>query len=324
MVALGCVIRGETGHYDIVAGESSRALMDLSVARRIPLGNGILTVENDAQAWARARVGEMNKGGGAAEAALAVLRIKRRVRGRSESWQSPPSARAARLAAVQALYQMDVSGKGVIDALAEFEAHWIGREVEGIAFQPADSGFFRDILEAWSRSSAPSTARSTRLSPQGWPLKRIEAVLRAILRAGAYELMFRKDVPARVVISEYVDVTHGFYDEDEPGLVNAILDAHRPRRPRRRTRQAGEAARTRGKARSDRFAMVTAPSEDDLIARYFAPLAGEGALGLRDDAACLSPRPGHDLVLTTDAFVEWRAFPSRGPCRLHRAARRSA
>jgi 6,7-dimethyl-8-ribityllumazine synthase len=76
-VALGCVIRGETGHYEIVAGESARALMDLSVARRLPLGNGILTVENDAQAWARACVGEMNKGGGAADAALAVLRIKR-------------------------------------------------------------------------------------------------------------------------------------------------------------------------------------------------------------------------------------------------------
>lgn len=78
VVALGCVIRGETGHYDIVAGESSRALMDLSVAYGLPLGNGILTVENDAQAWARARVSEMNKGGGAVEAALAVLRIKNR------------------------------------------------------------------------------------------------------------------------------------------------------------------------------------------------------------------------------------------------------
>ena len=76
-VALGCVIRGETGHYDIVAGESARALMDLSVARRLPLGNGILTVENEAQALARARVSEMNKGGGAAEAALAVLALKR-------------------------------------------------------------------------------------------------------------------------------------------------------------------------------------------------------------------------------------------------------
>ncbi|GJE27002.1 6,7-dimethyl-8-ribityllumazine synthase [Methylobacterium organophilum] len=77
VVALGCVIRGETGHYDIVAGESARALMDLSVAQRLPLGNGILTVENEAQAFARARVSEMNKGGGAAEAALTVLALKR-------------------------------------------------------------------------------------------------------------------------------------------------------------------------------------------------------------------------------------------------------
>jgi 6,7-dimethyl-8-ribityllumazine synthase len=79
VVALGCVIRGETGHYDIVAGESARALMDLSVMRRIPLANGILTVENDEQAWTRARVNELNKGGGAVEAALSVLRIQRKV-----------------------------------------------------------------------------------------------------------------------------------------------------------------------------------------------------------------------------------------------------
>ena len=78
-VALGCVIRGDTFHFEIVAGESARALMDLSVARRIPLGNGIITVETEAQAWRRARVGELNKGGGAAEAALTVLRSKRGV-----------------------------------------------------------------------------------------------------------------------------------------------------------------------------------------------------------------------------------------------------
>jgi 6,7-dimethyl-8-ribityllumazine synthase len=77
VIALGCVIRGDTGHYEIVAGESARALMDISVTRPIPLANGILTVENDAQAWARARVNELNKGGGAAEAVLAVLRIQR-------------------------------------------------------------------------------------------------------------------------------------------------------------------------------------------------------------------------------------------------------
>ena len=82
VVALGCVIRGDTFHFEIVAGESSRALMDLSVARGIPLGNGIITVDNDAQAWTRARVTELNKGGAAAEAALTVLRIKRRLSGR--------------------------------------------------------------------------------------------------------------------------------------------------------------------------------------------------------------------------------------------------
>ena len=76
-LALGCVIRGETGHYDIVAGESSRALMDLSVALRLPIGNGILTVETREQALARARPAEMDKGGGAAQAALAVLALKR-------------------------------------------------------------------------------------------------------------------------------------------------------------------------------------------------------------------------------------------------------
>ncbi|CAO4143915.1 6,7-dimethyl-8-ribityllumazine synthase [Methylorubrum extorquens] len=76
-VALGCVIRGETGHYDIVAGESARALMDLSVTEHLPLGNGILTVETMEQALARARVSDMNKGGGAAEAALSLLAIKR-------------------------------------------------------------------------------------------------------------------------------------------------------------------------------------------------------------------------------------------------------
>jgi len=77
-VALGTVIRGETTHYEIVSEESSRALMDLSVARKLPLGNGILTVENDDQAWTRARRSEMDKGGGAAKACLTMVALKRR------------------------------------------------------------------------------------------------------------------------------------------------------------------------------------------------------------------------------------------------------
>ncbi len=79
VIALGCVVRGDTIHFEIVSMESSRALMDLAVARQIPLGNGILTVNTEQQAWARARASELDKGGDAARAALAMLRLKRRL-----------------------------------------------------------------------------------------------------------------------------------------------------------------------------------------------------------------------------------------------------
>ena len=79
VVALGCVIRGETSHYDIVASESARAIMDISIARDMPMGNGILTVDTDGQARARARPTGEDKGGGAARAALALVRLKRRL-----------------------------------------------------------------------------------------------------------------------------------------------------------------------------------------------------------------------------------------------------
>jgi len=136
----------------------------------------------------------------------------------------PAERSAARLAAVQALYQMDVSGKSVVDALAEFEAFWIGREVEGIEFKPSDIEFFRNVISGVVQNQRAIDVKIDKALAEGWPLRRVEAVLRAVLRAGGYELMFRKDVPARVVITEYVDVTHGFYGEDEPGLVNAVLD----------------------------------------------------------------------------------------------------
>ncbi|WP_289033529.1 6,7-dimethyl-8-ribityllumazine synthase [uncultured Roseibium sp.] len=78
-VLLGAVIRGETSHYDIVANESARVIMDLMVDADLAIGNGILTVENDAQAWARAKVSEKNKGGAAAEAALAMIALRERL-----------------------------------------------------------------------------------------------------------------------------------------------------------------------------------------------------------------------------------------------------
>ena len=80
-VALGCVIRGETFHFEIVAGESARGMMDLAIGRRLAIGNGILTVDTEAQALARARASDLDKGGGAAKACLAVIEVRRRLLG---------------------------------------------------------------------------------------------------------------------------------------------------------------------------------------------------------------------------------------------------
>jgi N utilization substance protein B len=131
---------------------------------------------------------------------------------------------AARLAAVQALYQMDIAGTGLNDILAEFESHWIGREVEGAQYLPAEAAFFRDVVSGVVREQRSIDPLVDEALARGWPLKRIEAILRAVLRAGAYELGHRSDVPARVVIAEYVDVAHAFVDKDETGMVNAVLD----------------------------------------------------------------------------------------------------
>jgi N utilization substance protein B len=131
---------------------------------------------------------------------------------------------AARLAAVQALYQMDLAGTGVNDILAEFESHWMGREVEGAQYLPAEAAFFRDIVTGVVREQRMLDPLIDTALAESWPLKRIETVLRAVLRAGAYELDHRRDIPARVVVSEYADVAAAFVERDETGMVNAVLD----------------------------------------------------------------------------------------------------
>ena len=132
---------------------------------------------------------------------------------------------AARLAAVQALYQMDVAATPVNDLVAEFESHWLGREVEGSQYLPAEAAFFREIVLGYVREQRKLDPMIDEALSKGWPLKRIETVLRAILRAGAYELDLRRDVPARVVVSEYVGVANAFLDGEETGMINAVLDA---------------------------------------------------------------------------------------------------
>jgi N utilization substance protein B len=131
---------------------------------------------------------------------------------------------AARLAAVQALYQMDIAGAGLNDVFAEFESHWLGSEVEGEKYLPAEAAFFRDVVSGVVRDQKALDPLIDQALARGWPLKRIDAIIRAVLRAGSYELEHRKDVPARVVVTEYVDVANAFVDKDETGMVNAVLD----------------------------------------------------------------------------------------------------
>jgi N utilization substance protein B len=132
---------------------------------------------------------------------------------------------AARLAAVQALYQMELGGTTLPEVIAEFEAYRLGKEVDGDQYRNADSAFFRDIVAGVVREQMRLDPAIDAALAAGWPLARIDATLRAILRAGAFELSARRDVPSRVVISEYVDVAKAFFEDDGPRVVNGVLDA---------------------------------------------------------------------------------------------------
>ena len=131
----------------------------------------------------------------------------------------------ARMSAVQALYEMDITQKGVHEVLAEFRSFWIGREIDDdLEMKEAETSFFGQIVEGVIKDQVLIDRTIDQALSKGWPLVRIELVLRAIMRAGVFELLLRKDIPPRVSISEYVDVTRAFYSEEEPGMVNAVLD----------------------------------------------------------------------------------------------------
>ena len=131
---------------------------------------------------------------------------------------------AARLAAVQALYQMDVGGTGIMETVAEYEAFRLGREIDGEQYREADPQWFRQIVSGVVEAQKELDPQIRRSLSEDWPLSRLDSTLRAILRAGAYELTMRRDVPVPVIISEYVDIAKAFYEEDEPKLVNAVRD----------------------------------------------------------------------------------------------------
>lgn len=137
----------------------------------------------------------------------------------------PANKRAvARLAAVQALYQMDLTGAGAADILKEFELFRLRQEVEGETLRAIDMNWFRAVVSGVVARQREVDGAVDRALKEGWPLRRIDVTLRAVLRAGAFELIDRPDVPLRVVISEYVEVAKAFFGEDEPRLVNGVLD----------------------------------------------------------------------------------------------------
>ena len=135
------------------------------------------------------------------------------------------SRSAARLAAVQALYQQEMESIPVARLLKEFHDHRLGATIGDTQYLDAERSFFDDVVSGVdARRAEIDQAISARLA-KGWTLERLDKPMKAILRAGAYELIARSDVPVGSVISEYVDVAHAFYDKRESGFVNGLLDA---------------------------------------------------------------------------------------------------
>jgi N utilization substance protein B len=136
----------------------------------------------------------------------------------------PVRRSAARLAAVQALYQMDLAQTDVGEVLAQFSTRTTRANFDDGNVEGADFAFLKDIVEGVVREQRTIDPKISEILTPGWSLSRLESIMRAMLRAGAYELMFRDDIPAKAVISEYIDVAHAFYDGDQPGFVNGVLD----------------------------------------------------------------------------------------------------
>ncbi|TAJ73140.1 MAG: transcription antitermination factor NusB [Phenylobacterium sp.] len=140
------------------------------------------------------------------------------------------SRSVARLAAVQALYQMEVSSIGVESVIREFTEHRFDRALEGVegegdTLASADEGFFAELVRGVVSEQKRVDAAIARRLAENWRLERLDATVRAILRAGAYELANRPDVPTEVAIDEYVEVAKSFFEGTEPGFVNGALDA---------------------------------------------------------------------------------------------------
>ena len=126
---------------------------------------------------------------------------------------------------MQALYQMDIAGSDLPSTVAEFEAWRLNGDVEGEKLAKADPAFFRLIVSGVVEEQRRLDREIDRILADGWPLTRIDATLRAILRAGAFELMQRPEIPYKAAINEYVELARAFFERDMTRLVNGVLDA---------------------------------------------------------------------------------------------------
>jgi N utilization substance protein B len=145
----------------------------------------------------------------------------------------PPAARsAARLGAIQALYQMDIAGTDVGETLAQFSSRASGEAFDDGECGEADYKFLKEIVDGVVREQRAIDLAIGASLDKDWPLPRLDSIVRAILRAATYELIFMERVPGRVAITEYVEVARAFFEEDEPRFVNGVLDAiAREKRP---------------------------------------------------------------------------------------------
>lgn len=132
---------------------------------------------------------------------------------------------AARLAAVQALYQLEMEGTPLAPLLDEFHRHRLGAEIEGDQYAQAETAFFDDVVKGVAARREEIDALLAARLAEGWTLARLDKTMLQILRAGTWELMARSDVPTATAISEYVDVAHAFFEKREANFVNGLLDA---------------------------------------------------------------------------------------------------
>jgi len=143
----------------------------------------------------------------------------------SQPRHAAPLARSrARLAAVQALYQMDLAQTDLAEVIDDFKSHRLGAGAEDETVAGGDADHFARVLNGVVRRQRDIDPMIDQQLATGWTLIRVDAILRAILRAAGFELLDLADVPARVVISEYIDVAHAFFDGDEPKVINGVLD----------------------------------------------------------------------------------------------------